>query len=110
MVEYLPPFALAVLFLLPYAIERLYFKERFGGFALIFYMSLILFLIAKISVWALAGHFGSISGTTLESIFTLIASISGFALFLIPSFTVVCIIAWILVKIGQKLFADGSQD
>lgn len=110
MVEHLHFFALVMIMLLPYAVERFYFKERFGGFAAILCITLILFLLATISTWALAGNFGSISGTALESLFTFVAAISGFALFLIPSFTVLCVIAWVLVKIGQRFFADGSQE
>ncbi len=104
--------ALALAFLLIsalFAIERFYFNQKRGAFAIIFCVFLFQSFLLGICTFILSGNLGFTPSATLHSIF---ASLGGVALLTIgitPVFAAVCATFWLLVKLGQRLFSDRKQ-
>ena len=104
-------YALAfTLFSLPFAIERFYFKERLGGFTVLFYLSSIsLFLLISID-WIAGNYSLYISVSIIERLFIFVGGASYIVLLLCLNLTVVCAISWIMVKIGEWLFSETEKE
>ncbi len=107
----MPFFIISFLFLFTlFAIEKFYFKERFGGFAMILCVFVIQMLLMLGSGWILSDYAGSFHDSFLGGLFAALGALALLTIGLTPIFAAVCVIVWVLVKAGDKLFSDRSNE
>ena len=93
-----------------FAIERYYFGERLGGFAVIFWVFVIQFFLVLFSSFVLSDYVGIGPEAKVASLFEFLGAFALLTIGVTPIFAAVCAIGWVLVKAGQRLLSGPDED
>jgi hypothetical protein len=95
--------------MLPFIIERFYFKVRHGGFALLLYVFLFQISCLAIASYAQALQPSLVIGKIFNGVFLFLGGLSYLTIAIPPILTIICAGFWVLIKLGEKVFGQEED-
>jgi hypothetical protein len=95
--------------LLPFIVERFYFKIRHGGFALLLYVYMLQISCLAIGSYAQALLPSLVTGNIFFGVFIFLAALSYLTIAIPPILTIICAGFWVLIKLGERVFGQEED-
>jgi hypothetical protein len=100
---------LATFTLVPFIVERFYFKVRHGPFAILLYVFLVQLICLAVGSFVQNEQPSYVAGKIFQDVFIFLAAMSYLTIGIPPVLAALSAFIWILVKLGER-FLWRSKD